>query len=197
MGTKGTTYLGIDGGGTRCRARIEDENGRVLGAASVGPATRRIGFEKAWRSIMEATEAAAAQAGLTREDFARMHAGIGLAGLGRRGAEAALNRIAHPFASVIFIGDGLAACLGAHSGADGAIVVTGTGSVGVGLIDGREIHLPGYGFPVSDEGSRADIGPQVVRPALPAADRRRELTPLPSEVLDAFDHEPYPAVAWA
>ena len=95
MGTKGTTYLGIDGGGTRCRARIEDEDGRVLGEASSGPATTRIGFEKAWRSIMEATEAAAAQAGLTREDFAQMHAGIGLAGLGRRGAEAALNKIIH------------------------------------------------------------------------------------------------------
>src|SRR5258707_14002070 len=100
MGTKGTTYLGIDGGGTRCRARMEDENGRVLGAASWGPATTRIGFEKAWRSIMEATEAAA---GLTGEDFVRMHVGIGLAGLGRRGAKAALNKIAHPFASVIFI----------------------------------------------------------------------------------------------
>ena len=197
MGTKGTTYLGIDGGGTRCRAQIEDENGRVLGAASAGPATTRIGFENAWRSIMEATEAAAAQAGLTREDFARMHAGIGLAGLGRRGAEAALNKIAHPFASVIFISDGLAACLGAHSGADGAIVVAGTGSVGVGLIDGREIRLAGYGFPVSDEGSGADIGLQVVRLALRAADRRSELTPLLSEVLGAFDHDPYQAVAWS
>jgi glucosamine kinase len=197
MGTKDTTYLGIDGGGTRCRARIEDEDGRVLGEASSGPATTRIGFEKAWRSIMEATEAAAAQAGLTLKDFARMHAGIGLAGLGRRGAEAALNKIAHPFASVIFISDGLAACLGAHSGADGAIVVAGTGSVGVGLIDGREIRLAGYGFPVSDEGSGADIGLQVVRQALRAADRRGELTPLLSEVLSAFDHDPYQAVAWS
>ncbi|MBR1153580.1 BadF/BadG/BcrA/BcrD ATPase family protein [Bradyrhizobium sp. JYMT SZCCT0428] len=79
MGTKGTMYLGIDGGGTRCRARIEDENGSVLGVANSGPATMRIGFERAWRSIMEATEAAAAQAGLTGEDFARMYAGIGLA----------------------------------------------------------------------------------------------------------------------
>ena len=151
---------------------------RILGEASSGPATTRIGFEKAWRSIMEATEAAAARAGLTREDFARMHAGIGLAGLGRRGAEAALNKIAHPFASVIFISDGLAACLGAHSGADGAIVVAGTGSVGIGLIDGREIRLAGYGFPVSDEGSGADIGLQVVRLALRAADRRGETDPI-------------------
>src|SRR5436309_15440713 len=125
----------------------------VLGAANMGPATTRIGFKKTWRIIMEATEAAATQAGLTRKDFARMHAGIGLAGLGRRGAEAALNKIAHPFASVIFISDGLAACLGAHSGADGAIVVAGTGSVGVGRIDGRERRRAGYGIPVAGEGS--------------------------------------------
>lgn len=197
MGTKGTTYLGIDGGGTRCRARIEDESGTALGEGSAGPATTRIGVDKAWRSIMEATEAAAKQAGLNREDFAQMHAGIGLAGTGRRGVKAALSEIAHPFASVNFISDGLAACLGAHSGADGAIVVTGTGSVGVGLVNGREIRLAGYGFPVSDEGSGADIGLQVVRLALRAADRRGELTPLLSEVLGAFDHDPYQAVAWS
>ena len=194
---KGTTYLGIDGGGSRCRARIEDGNGRLLGEGMSGPATTRIGVEKAWRSIMEASEAAAAQAGLKHEDLSRLHAGIGLAGHGRRGAEAALERIAHPFASVLFISDGMAACLGAHSGADGAIVVAGTGSVGVGLIGGREIRLAGYGFPISDEGSGADIGLQVVRLALRAADRRAEMSPLLLEVLSAFDDDPDQAVAWS
>src|SRR4051794_3892191 len=197
MKTKATTYLGIDGGGTRCRARIEDENGRVLGEASAGPATTRMGIEKAWRSILAATEAAAAQGGLTRQDFAQMHAGIAVAGFYRRGAEAALKASTHPFAAVNFISDGLAACLGAHSGANGAIVVAGTGSVGVGLLEGREIRLAGYGFPVSDEGSGADIGLQVVRLALRAADRRHELTPLLSEVLAAFDDDPHQAVAWS
>jgi glucosamine kinase len=197
MGTLGTTYLGVDGGGTRCRARIEDEDGRLLGAANSGPATTRIGIDKAWRSIMEAAEAAAAQAGVAGNDFARVHAAIGLAGIGRRCAEAALNNIGHPFASRIFISDGVAACLGAHNGADGAIVVAGTGSVGVGLIGGREIRIAGYGFPVSDEGSGADIGLQVVRLALRAADRRFEMTPLLSEVLAAFDSDPYQAVAWS
>src|SRR3954453_18878707 len=120
MGTKGTTYLGIDGGGTRCRARIEDESGRVLGEASSGPASTRIGIEKVWRAIFEATEAAAVRAGLAREDFTRMRAAIGLAGLGRRGAEAALSKSAHPFASIILISDGVAACLGPHRGREGA-----------------------------------------------------------------------------
>jgi glucosamine kinase len=197
MGTKGTTYLGIDGGGTRCRARIEDEDGRVLGQATAGPATTRMGIDRAWRSIMEATEAAAAKADLKREDFARMHAAFGLAGLGRRGAAAALRKIVHPFASTIFISDGMAACLGAHSGADGAIVVAGTGSVGVGLIEGREIRIAGYGFPVSDEGSGASIGLQAVRFALRAADGRFEMTPLLLEILGAFDSDPYQAVAWS
>jgi glucosamine kinase len=197
MALKSTTYLGIDGGGSRCRARIEDGNGGLLGEGTSGPATTRIGVEMAWRSIMEASEAAAAQAGLKHKDFSRLHAGIGLAGLGRRGAEAALKKIAHPFASVLFISDGMAACLGAHSGADGAIIVASTGSIGVGLIGGREIRLAGYGFPIPDEGSGADIGLQVVQLALRAADRRAETSPLPSEVLSAFDDDPYQAVAWS
>jgi glucosamine kinase len=197
MVTTGKLYLGVDGGGSRCRARIEDEFGAVLGEGGSGPATTRLGVDEAWNSIMRACAAAAEQAGLARQDLARMHAGIGLAGFTRRGAEVALKEIAHPFASVRFIGDGLAACLGAHSGADGAIVVAGTGSVGIGLIGGREHRFGGYGFPISDEGSGADIGLQAVRLALLAADGRGGTSPLLEEVLGAFDHDTSQAVAWS
>jgi len=197
MVTKGALYLGIDGGGSRCRARIEDEYGTALGEGSSGPATTRLGIDQAWRSILQACAAACEQAGIAREDFALMHAGIGVAGLGRRGAQAALKEIAHPFASVRFIGDGLAACLGAHGGADGAIVVAGTGSIGVGLIGGRELRFGGYGFPISDEGSGADIGLQAIKLALCAADARGETSPLLEELLGAFDHDPLQAVAWS
>jgi glucosamine kinase len=197
MARKSALYLGVDGGGSRCRARIEDEHGAVLGEGNSGPATTRHGVDKAWRSVMHACAAAAEQAGLAREEFSRMHAGIGIAGLGRRGAEAALNEIVHPFASVRFVSDGLAACLGAHSGADGAIVVAGTGSIGVGLIGGRELRFGGYGFPISDEGSGADIGLQAIRLALRAADGRDETSPLLEEILGAFDHNAYQAVAWS
>src|SRR6516162_6347020 len=197
MAVKGAIYLGVDGGGSRCRARLEDEYGAVLGEGNSGPASTRLGVDKAWRSIMRACTAAAEQAGLARPDFTRMHAGIGIAGLGRRGAEAALKEIVHPFASIRFISDGLAACLGAHSGTDGAIVVAGTGSIGVGLIGGRELRFGGYGFPISDEGSGADIGLQAIRLALRAADERGEVSPLLEEVLAAFDHDAYQTVAWS
>jgi glucosamine kinase len=195
--TQGALYLGVDGGGSRCRARIEDESGTVVSEGGSGPATTRLGIDEAWRSIMRACTAAAEQARLGRDDFALMHAGIGLAGLGRRGAEAALKQIAHPFASVRFISDGLAACLGAHGGADGAIVVAGTGSIGVGLSGGRELRFGGYGFPISDEGSGADIGLQAIRLALRAADQRGETSPLLAEVMGAFDNDSSQAVVWS
>ena len=197
MVTQGALYLGVDGGGSRCRARIEDEYGTLIGEGGSGPATTRLGIDETWRSIMRACSAAAEQAALSSEDLALMHAGIGLAGLAREGAEAALEEIAHPFASLRFISDGLAACLGAHGGEDGAIVVAGTGSIGVGLLGGHELRFGGYGFPISDEGSGADIGLQAIRLALRAADQRVETSPLLEEVLGAFDHDPRRAVAWS
>jgi glucosamine kinase len=197
MMTQGALYLGVDGGGSRCRARIEDEYGTLIGEGGSGPATTRLGIDETWRSIMRACGAAAEQAGLASEDFTLLHAGIGLAGLAREGAEAALKDIAHPFGSRHFISDGLAACLGAHGGEDGAIVVAGTGSIGVGLLGGHELRFGGYGFPISDEGSGADIGLQAIRLALRAADQRAETSPLLEEVLGAFDHDPRQAVAWS
>jgi glucosamine kinase len=197
MVTRGALYLGVDGGGSGCRARLADERGAVLGEGNSGPASTRIGIDNSWRSIMRACTAAVEQAGLGRQDLALIHAGIGLAGLGRRGAEAALKEIAHPFASARFISDGLAACLGAHSGADGAIVVAGTGSIGIGLVAGRELRFGGYGFPISDEGSGADIGLQTIKAALRAADERGGTSPLLEEVLGRFDHDTSQVVAWS
>jgi glucosamine kinase len=194
MVTRGTLYLGIDGGGSSCRARLEDERGAVLGEGHSGPASTRIGIDKAWHSITRACAAAVEQAGLDHRDFAMMHAGVGL---GRRGAEAALKEIANPFASVRFISDGLAACLGAHGGADGAIVVAGTGSIGVGLVGGRELRFGGYGFGISDEGSGAEIGLQVIRAILRASDGRGETSPLLEEILRTFHQDTSEVVAWS
>jgi glucosamine kinase len=36
-------YLGVDGGGSGCRARLEDAGGNVLGSGASGPATTRLG----------------------------------------------------------------------------------------------------------------------------------------------------------
>ena len=196
MNGKAPLFLGVDGGGSSCRARIEDEHGEVLGQGLSGPATTRLGTEAAWRSIMHCFEKAAAQAGLGHSDFARIHAGIGLAGMGRKGVEQALQQVSHPLASIRFVSDARVALLGAHSGRDGGIVIAGTGSVGLGQMQGREVRVGGYGFPISDEGSGASIGLMAVSEAMRAFDRRTHSTPLLAAVLEFFRNDASCATAW-
>ena len=189
-------FLGVDGGGTGCRARIEDAAGTVLGQGLSGPATTRLGIEEAWASIARAFDAAIEEAGLSASDIKRIHAGVGLAGISRKGALAALRAIEHPFASIEFVSDGEGACLGAHSGRDGAIVIAGTGSIGLGLVEGRQLRVGGYGFPISDEGSGAYLGLKVVQLALRAYDGREQKTALLAEIMQRFQNDPMEAVAW-
>ncbi|GAA0605922.1 N-acetylglucosamine kinase [Paenochrobactrum glaciei] len=189
-------FLGVDGGGTGCRARIEDAEGHVLGQGVSGPATTRLGIEAAWNSVMRASEAAIEEAGLRDTQYGQVNVGIALAGLGRKGALQALQAIPHQFASIAFVNDGKGACLGAHSGRDGAIVIAGTGSVGLGFADGEDLRVGGYGFPVSDEGSGAYLGLKAIQHALRAHDGRLEKTALLSEVMQRFGNDPMEVVAW-
>ncbi|MER8967953.1 N-acetylglucosamine kinase [Mesorhizobium sp. M0808] len=189
-------FLGVDGGGTGCRARIEDEAGIVLGQGLSGPATTRLGIEVAWASIAKAFGAAIEEAGFAAAEIARIRVGIGVAGIGRKGALEAFHGIDQPFASIDFVSDGVAACLGAHSGQDGAIVIAGTGSIGLGFVEGRDLRVGGYGFPISDEGSGADLGLKAVQFALRAHDGRHERTALLAEVMQRFKDDPFEAVAW-
>ncbi len=189
-------FIGVDGGGTGCRARLENARGSGLGTGIAGPATIRLGLDQAMASVETACLAALAEAGFGAEHLARVHAGIGLAGIGRKGALAALAARPHPFASVGFASDGLIACIGAHSGKDGGIVIVGTGSFGLARVEGREIRVGGYGFPISDEGSGADLGLQAIRLALRAADGRLEASPLLHDVIARFNSDPFDAVAW-
>lgn len=189
-------YLGLDGGGTGCRARIEDAAGNVLGQGIAGPATTRLGIEKLWAAVETAYRAALAEADLSAARIATIQAGMGLAGYGRKGFAEKLKTCAHPFASIAFASDGMAACLGAHEGADGGIVIVGTGSVGLARVAGREIRVGGYGFPISDEGSGADLGLQAVRLALRAFDGRFETSALLQAVMARFGDDPIDAVEW-
>lgn len=47
-------FVGINGGGTSCRARIVDRNGNVLGEAKTGSANILLGADVAMKSIQDA-----------------------------------------------------------------------------------------------------------------------------------------------
>lgn len=195
--TERDLVIGVDGGGTGCRARIEDGEGKVLGTGVGGPAAVRLGTERSMSAVLQACNAALAAAHLPEGALGTMNAAIGLAGLGRKGAVERLTACAHPFRSVRFVDDAVIACIGAHGGGDGGIVIVGTGSAGIARVEGRIVKAGGYGFPISDEGSGADLGLQALRVALRAHDGRSPATDFTRAVMSRFADDPFEAVAWA
>ena len=194
--TADSLFVGVDGGGTGCRTRIEDAEGRVLGTGIAGPAALRIGVSRALAEVEKACSAALNEAGLEADGLNSLHAAVGLAGVGRKGALKELTLQPHHFRSVVYTDDATIACIGAHGGRDGGIVIVGTGSVGFALIGGREVRVGGYGFPISDEGSGADLGLSAIRLALRAYDERTIGTSLTRDIMMRFHNDPFETVAW-
>jgi len=197
LGSKlGTLFVGVDGGGTGCRARIENAEGIVLGTGIAGPAALRVGIDRSLAEVEKACRGALEEAGFGPDALGLLHAAVGLAGIGRKGALEQVAGRSHPFRTVVYAHDATIACFGAHSGRDGGIVIVGTGSVGFGIVEGREVRVGGYGFPISDEGSGADLGLQTIRLALRSFDQRLVGTNLTREVMIRFHNDPLEAVAW-
>jgi hypothetical protein len=46
-------FLGVDGGGTRCRARLEDHVGKRLGEGLAGPANLRLGQQASLDAVLD------------------------------------------------------------------------------------------------------------------------------------------------
>ena len=189
-------FVGVDGGGTGCRARIVSAEGRVLGTGIAGPAALRLGIDTSLAAVEQACQAALEEARLSAEALAGADAAIGLAGIGRKGLLEQLIARKHPYRSVVYVNDATIACIGAHAGADGGIVIVGTGSIGFAVVGGREIRVGGYGFPISDEGSGADLGLHGIRLALRSHDGRGAQTNFTREVMARFSDDPFEAVAW-
>jgi glucosamine kinase len=187
-------FLGVDGGGTRCRARLADSRGAILGEGIAGPANIRISLEESVRSVCDAAGQCLAQAGAP---FADAVACLALAGASEPGeAAAARSAFAQHFRRVLITTDAHAACVGAHRGEDGGIVIVGTGSIGWAVHGGRSWRVGGWGFPVSDEGSGAWIGWEAVQRTLRAHDGRTAWTPLLRRLSQALDYDPHAIVRW-
>jgi len=180
MSTQPPYFLGIDGGGSRCRARIRDRGGTLLGEAEGGASNIYQDLSSAVATIISTAGSAAALAGLQTRD---LHSGMGLAGLITSVAAADIAAIAFPFASNVADNDAYAACIGAFAGGNGGIVIAGTGSIGFALINGRRHMVGGWGFALGDHGSGAWMGHHVVRRAALAIDGLLQPTPLIQSVL--------------
>ncbi|WP_306462948.1 BadF/BadG/BcrA/BcrD ATPase family protein, partial [Klebsiella pneumoniae] len=113
-----------------------------------------------------------------------MHVGLALAGAEQKEAWHAFMQQAHPFASITLNTDAYGACLGAHLGEEGAIMIAGTGSCGILLKGGKQYVVGGREFPISDQGSGAVMGLRLIQQVLLAQDGIRPHTPLCDVVMN-------------
>lgn len=190
-------YVGIDGGGTSCRARIRNSVGNLIGEAKSGSANILLGVDVAMASILQAIKEAAQQGGLSESDFSQMHVGLALAGAEQKSAWKTFMEQSHPFASITLNTDAYGACIGAHNGDNGAIMIAGTGSCGIYLQDGQQHVVGGREFPISDQGGGAVMGLHLIQQVLLAEDGIREKTPLSEHVMSHFNHSIDDIVAWS
>lgn len=190
-------FLGIDGGGTRCRARLCDSFGTPLAEAEAGPANLGLGLDRSFAAVAEATDACLQHVRLPRAELARTVACLALAGASEPGLLGAAQRYPHSFRRTVIVTDAHAACVGAHGGRDGGIVIAGTGTVGWAMVKGRTHRVGGWGLPLSDEGSGAWLGSEALRRVLRASDGREAWTACLRALYAAFGDDPHAIVAWS
>lgn len=182
-------FLGVDAGGTKCRVRLQSAVGATVSEATGGPATMRLGTQQAADSIMVTSQEALRSAGMNSADYQKITACVGVAGSERPGAPENLRSelVRSGMPNVLVTSDAHIACLGAHGGGNGGIVIVGTGSIGYGLRDSKHIRVGGHGFPASDEGSGAYLGLHAIRMTLDATDGLQAFSTLTTNIRDALD----------
>jgi len=189
-------FLGVDGGGTCCRARLCDSRRQKLSEGEAGPANLRFGVEESFAAVMSAARQCFAEARLPIQRLNQTSACLALAGASEPSYLAAARAYPHPFGTVLITTDAHAACVGAHGERDGGIIVAGTGTIGWGRIGSRRYRVGGWGFPVSDEGSGAWIGCEAARRVLWAHDGRIAWSGLLREIYADFHGDPHDIVRW-
>ncbi len=190
--------VGVDGGGTGTRVRLQDASGRTLGQGAAGPSGLSLGTVQAWQHVQQAIVAAFESAGMTWPAPGTVALGLGLAG-----AEVAALRqdflAASPgYALGLLENDGITQLAGAHAGRPGIVVSAGTGAVAAAkYADGSLRRCGGWGWPAGDEGAGSWLGLHAVRALQNALDGRTPAGPLTLAVAGAIGPDAAAVQAWA
>lgn len=170
-------FLGLDGGGSGCRAVLSDAEGRVLGRGQSGPANINSDREGALAAI----HAASGQA-LGIHDPQQVTACLGLAGANMAGARDWLAPLL-PYGRVLVVHDAETALAGALGQGDGIIAAMGTGSVFSRRLAGEVLTIGGWGPVLGDEAGGAWMGRMLLTLVLRTQDGLVQPTPLSRDVL--------------
>lgn len=187
-------FIGVDGGGSRCRVRVRDARGELVVSVEGGAANVYLDFDGAVRTVRACVQSAVAQVSGRRDGPVRL--GAGLAGVSSSAVADQVAGALRDLGQVAVRHDGEVACIGAHDGRDGGLVIAGTGSAGVVRIDGRATAVGGRGFTLGDDGSGARLGLDAWRRALRAHDGFEPHTPFTRTLMAEHGNDPAAVIRW-
>lgn len=178
--------LGVDAGGTKTRALLADETGRVVAGSLAEGANLKIHgeleVEKVLHRLIEDCES---QSGARPDAVV-----LGAAGADRPHDHAVLRAILTRIGlknRVVVTNDARIAFVAGSPERIGLALVCGTGSIAWGRNRSGEVaRSGGWGWRLGDEGSGFWIGERAIREVLRAADGRAPATSLQARLLEHF-----------
>lgn len=183
-------YLGIDGGGTKTRCVLGDENNVLATAVSGGSNVIRLGEAAARDALHMVICQVCELAPISLHQIRSIC--VGASGAGRPEIAAKIQAIIAELdpkfsaSTIEVVGDTLIALEAAFGTGSGVIAISGTGSIAFGRdASGRTARAGGWGFAVSDKGSSHWIGRHAVSAVLDARDRQ-EKTALTALILEEW-----------
>ncbi|CAG9298213.1 glucosamine kinase nucleotide-binding domain-containing protein [Celerinatantimonas diazotrophica] len=190
-------FIGVDGGGTRCRVKLTDQVGNQLAQCIGGPANVYSNFEQTMQTVMQLIDQALSEAKLPLTAVEQTSVVLGLAGANVQSARRKAQAYPQPFQNYRVYTDVEIACIGAHLAQPGGVLIIGTGSQGA-YWDTQQFHcVGGWGMTISDQGSGAQLGLNAVRLALQAQQNLLSQTLFTQQIMAKFSYSPEQLLKWS
>ena len=190
-----TYYIGIDGGGTKTKCVLTDENLNIKFETQSGPSHfLTIGTDTVAETIVSLITTCLANKNISLQQLNSVV--LGTTGAGRIADAQKLETAVYNFAKKrnivlpIFkvVSDARIALEGAFSGNPGSILIAGTGSIMFGKDRNGEIHrVGGFGRLIGDEGSGLTIGRRGLNIVAKSFDGRVTETLLTKMIAEKFN----------
>lgn len=187
--------IGVDGGGSGCRAALVC-GARPVARAAGGAANFTSHPERTLSNVRAVLADVVAQAGGDIDTFRAARVHVGLAGV-QSAEDARIVAAALPFEHCVVTDDRPTSVMGALGDRDGVLLAVGTGTI-IARRRGATIRfVSGWGFQLSDQASGAWLGRKLLRRVLMAHDGLRPETDLTRAVMREHGGDPNALVRFA
>lgn len=172
-------FIGMDGGGSNTIVAIANDESILYEQSFPATNYHNVGIESVKTVLKIAIDKVTEEVGITWSDIEGIC--LGGAGVDTEEDEAiikyAFKEIGY-FGKLSVVNDAYTALIGANGKKEGAVLISGTGSIALGLKGDEMIRVGGWGHIIGDEGSGYSLSRDAFREVSKFADGRKSHTKL-------------------